>query len=159
MVYLLDVTKNCDDTFPMKPSGNALDPASFKLTCQCGEEAEIFSVREVGLHPSNPDFQARVDAALADFTSLSYYVVTVEDGLMTAEPRWRTEVRIEFHTVAECKTCRKAIGDPKCSQQELKDFMAAHKGHNLSTGTALNTNDPRIIRMVKQMLIQQGKKS
>jgi len=68
MVYLLEVTKNCDDSLPMTPSGNALDPATLKLTCKCGAEANVHSVREIGLDPASPDFQGRVEATLAEFT-------------------------------------------------------------------------------------------
>ena len=157
MVYLLDVTKNCEDSSPMRLSGNALDPATFKLTCECGTKANVFSVREVGLDPSSPDFQGRVEATLAEFTSLSYYVVTVTEGVMTAEPRWRTQVRIEFHTVAECKTCGKKMSGDTCSQKELNDFLAEHKAHDLSTNTFVNSTDPRVLKMVEQSIKNQQK--
>ncbi len=139
-------------------SGNALDPGSFKAACQkCHKEANIYSAQEVGLDPSNPEFQKRVEALLEGFTALTYYVVTVADGKMTMEPRARTQVSVEFHTIAECKTCDKKISGDKCSQKELNDFIAEHKPHDLSTNTFINSTDPRVLKMAEEAMKNQQK--
>ena len=160
MTYLVEITKNCDcdESLPLTLSGNAFSPGTFKVTCKCGTDGNVCSAQEVGLDPTSPGFQGRVEEILADSPVLKYYLVTVTDGKMTMEPRLRTQVRVEFHAVAECKTCSKTIGDPKCSQKELNDFVAEHKGHNgFSTSTVLDTNDPRITKMVEQAIKNQQK--
>ena len=157
MAYIIEITKNCDcdELSPVTLSGNAFDPASFKIICKCGTVGNVYSAQEVGLDPTSPGFQGRVEQMLADSPVLKYYVVSVTDGKMTLEPHLRTQVRVEFHTVAECKTCNKTIGDPKCSQEEMNAFVAEHKGHDLSFHTVLNTNDPRITKMVEQAIKKQ----
>jgi hypothetical protein len=158
MVYLLEVNRNCDHTTPMAISGNALDPNSMTLTCDCGAVASINSAQAVGLSPESSGFQGRVDELLAGFTSLSYYVVVVENGKMTATPRWRNQVQVQFYTVAECKTCHEKMGGEKCSQEEMNAFTDKHKKHEMSYNTVLDTDDPRIAKMVEAHLAKQGKK-
>jgi hypothetical protein len=139
-------------------SGNAFDPGTFKAACQqCDENANIYSAQEVGLDPGNRDFQARVDALLEGFTALTYYVVTAADGKMTMEPRARTQVSVEFHTIAECKTCNKKVSGYGCSQKELNDFIADHKSHDLSTNTFINSTDPRVLKMAEEAMKNQQK--
>jgi len=84
-------------------------------------------------------------------------VVTVNEGVMTAEPRWRTEVRVEFHTVAECKTCNKTISGADCNQKGMNDFVAKHKSHDLSTSTVPGTNDPRVTKAVEQAIKKESR--
>jgi hypothetical protein len=158
MVYLLEVNPTCDHKKPMTVSGNAFDPNSITLTCDCGAKASINSAQQVGLNPDDPGFQARIEELLANFTSLSYYVVVVEDGKMTATPGWRRNVTVNFYTVAECKTCKEKIGGDTCSQEQMNAFTAKHKGHDLSYSTVLDTDDPRIAKMVEEQLAKQSKK-
>lgn len=158
LVYLLEVNPTCEHRTPMKISGNAYDPNSISLTCDCGAAASINSAQEVGLSPESPGFQERVEKLLADFTSLSYYVVVAEDGKMTASPGWRRNVVVNFYTVAECKTCKEKIGGDKCSQEQMNAFSAKHNGHELSYETVLDTDDPRIAKLVEEQLAKQSKK-
>jgi len=142
----------------MAVSGNPLDPNSITLTCDCGAKASINSAQEVGLDPTDPGFQARVEELLANFTSLSYYVVVVEDGKMTATPGLRRNVTVNFYTVAECKICKEKIGGDTCSQEQMNAFTVKHKGHDLSYSTVLDTDDPRIAKIVEEQLAKQSKK-
>lgn len=155
IVYLMDVTKNCEDSLPMTPSGNGLDPASLVLTCQCGATAHINWAQELGLDPASPDFESRAENILAEFTSLSYYVVTVEEGVMKAECRFRKSVTVNFHTVMECKTCNTSVSGSTCSQRQMDEFVAKHKGHEVLSSTVLDTDDPRVASLVDQALKRQ----
>jgi hypothetical protein len=161
MTYLLEITRGCgcDPPAPLAMvSGNAFDPGTFKAACQkCGSNANIYSAQEVGLDPSSPDFQRRVDVLLEGFTALTYYVVMVTDGKMTMEPRARTQVSVEFHTIAECNTCHKKISGDVCSQKELNDFITEHKSHDLSTNTFINSTDPRVLKMAEEAMRNQQK--
>lgn len=150
MVYLLEVTKTCDDSLPLTISGNALDPRTLAFTCGCGMQARVNSAQEVGLDPADPGFQERVERILADFTSLSYYVVSVKDGVMSVDPRWRKSVKVEFHSIIECKTCAVTVNGVSCSQEAMNEFATKHKGHELCAHTVLDTDDQRIANMIKQ---------
>lgn len=158
MPYLLEINPTCDHTAPMTVSGNAFVPNSITLPCDCGAAASINSAQEVGLSPDNPGLQGRVEELLANFTSLSYYVVVAEDGKMTATPGWRRNFTVNFYTVAECKTCEEKIGGDTCSQEQMNAFSAEHKSHHLSYTTVLDKDDPRIAKMVEEQLAKQSKK-
>jgi RNase P subunit RPR2 len=155
MVYLLEVTKNCDDPLPMLVSGNALDPATLKVTCKCGTEANVNSARHIDLNPNDPGFQARIEQVLADSPILTYYIVTVADRQMTLEQRFRTQGSVEFHTVLECKTCGKKIGGPKCKQEDMNAFVAEHKSHDMSANTVVDSTDPRVLKLVEAAIRNQ----
>lgn len=155
MVYLLEVTKNCDDSLPMLVTGNAFDPATLKMTCKCGTEANVNSARNIDLNPDDAGFQARIEEILADSPILTYYIVTVTDGKMTMEPRFRTQGSVEFHTVLECKTCGKKIGGPKCKQEDMDAFVAEHKSHDMSANTVVDSTDPRVLKLVEASIRNQ----
>jgi len=161
MTYLLEITRNCDCDagLPLKlASGNAFDPASLKVECsKCGKGANVYSAQEVGLDPSNPEFQGRVNALLEGFTALTYYVVEVADRQMIMTSHQRRDIRIPFHSVAECKTCSKTLSGAECSQDVYNAFLLEHKDHGVSTNTVIDTDDPRVMRMIDKAFQNKGR--
>lgn len=112
----------------------------------------MYSAQEVGLDPSDPKFQERVNALLEGFTALTYYVVEVADRQMIMTSHQRRAIRIPFHSVAECKTCNKTLSGAECGQNVYNAFLLEHKDHGVSTNTVIDTDDPRIMKMIEKAM-------
>ena len=129
MTYLFEVTADCahGKSSPLNVAGSAFDVKSLKFTCsQCGKPANVNYAEEVGLDPSNPDFEKRIQEMTSGFSSQSFYIGTVKDGQLRLEARMREQIRIDFRIY--CKTCQKLI----TVDEKLKETVRVeHKDHDV----------------------------
>src|ERR1700730_8274811 len=117
--YVLEITSQCPHKGQVNLSGNAYNLSSLTATCPvCGKPAQINSAQEVGLDPSAPGFEEKVEKLTAEFSTFAYYLVTVNGSQMTMELRLRKNITVDFLLL--CETCQKPIAVEPQVQQKLK---------------------------------------
>lgn len=120
MNYFVELTPTCVHGGLVTLSGKPADPSTLRAFCsQCGVEAQINIAQSTGA-------DSDADMLTADFSSLSYYFVTVTETQATMELRFRREILINFGL--QCKQCTKGLNiDAELPATISKE----HKGHEL----------------------------
>jgi len=79
--YVLEMIGQCSHRGQLTLGGNAFDVSSLTATCPvCSTQAKINSAQAVGLDPSAPDFEQRLEELTEGFSTFTYYYVTAVDG-------------------------------------------------------------------------------
>ena len=130
MAYLFEVTARCPHKAKMDMAGNALDVKALVFACsECGTPANVNYAEEVGLDPSDPNSEKRIQELTAGFSSQSFYIGTVADGQLRLEPRMRKQIVIVF--AVYCNTCKKQLAVNDKLRETVK---AEHGGHDVQVG-------------------------
>lgn len=162
--YVLEITSQCPHKGQVNLSGNAYNLSSLVATCPvCGKQAQINSAQEVGLEPSAPGFEEKVEKLTGEFSTFTYYLVTVAGSQMTMELRLRKNITVDF--LLFCETCQKPIAVDPQVQQRLKTEHAGHavtvtpKGDSIPVGVLLETFRQQMERFVGQSLVAEKSNS
>jgi hypothetical protein len=158
--YVLEITSQCSHKGQVNLSGNAYNLSSLAAICQvCGKPAQINSAQEVGLDPLTPGFEERVEKLTAEFSTFTYYLVTVADRQVKMELRVRKNITVDF--LLFCETCQKPITVEPQTQQKLKTEHAGHavtltpKGDSIPVGVLLETFRQQMEKFVGQPLVAE----
>jgi hypothetical protein len=158
--YVLEITSQCPHNGQVNLSGNAYNLSSLTATCPvCGKQAQINSAQEVGLEPSAPGFEDKVEKLTAEFSTFTYYLVTVSGSQMTMELRQRKNIRLDF--LLFCETCNQPINVEPQVQQKLKTEHKGHavtvtpKGDSIPIGVLLETFRQQMEQFLGQPLVAE----